>query len=159
MQGHIILHPLCLLAGKQFQKAFKGQKMAKQFWIAFPLSCPITITTQTSYAAVAACCGSQADDDVESICDLWRRRSWVEFWLHCDFGLLNSNNVASLLMLKYIIMFRISTRRSYRNIETPKRVHCKDLGIFVLKEVLSHISLEAITTQSFDLWTNFLRNL
>jgi hypothetical protein len=27
------------------------------------------------------------------------------------------------------------------------------LGIFVLKEVLSHISLEAITIQSFDLWS------
>jgi hypothetical protein len=56
-------------------------------------------------------------------------------------------------MLKYIILLRIPTRRRLRNTETPKRVHCKDLGIFVLKEVLSHISLEAITIQSFDLWS------
>jgi hypothetical protein len=56
-------------------------------------------------------------------------------------------------MLKYTIMFRIPTRRRHRNIETPRRVHCKNLGIFVLKEVLSHNSLEAITIQSFDLWS------
>jgi hypothetical protein len=39
-------------------------------------------------------------------------------------------------MLKFVIMFRIPTRRRHRNIETPKRVHYKDLAIFVLKEAI-----------------------